>query len=94
MHNPPIVEGIKYFGMTMRKRSILQLNTWFKYDDPLFLELSIVQTFSIQMLKGPPKLNFMVALWQAVCNKIRCHSDVDVRLPHIDVRLSDINVEG
>ena len=45
MHVPPIVEGIKYVGMTMRKRSILQFNTWFKYDDPLFLELSNVQTF-------------------------------------------------
>ena len=69
MHDPPIVEGIKYFGMTMRKRSILQLNTWFKYDDPLFLELSNVQTFSIQMLKGPPKLNFMVAFGKPFVTK-------------------------
>ena len=45
MHGPPIVGGIQYVGMTMRKRSVLQFNTWFKYDDPLFLELSNVQAF-------------------------------------------------
>ena len=33
-------------------------------------------------------------LWQAVCNKIRRHSDVDVRLPHVDVRLSDVDVKA
>ena len=33
-------------------------------------------------------------LWQAVCNKIRRHSDVDVRLPHVDIRLSDVDVKA
>jgi len=33
-------------------------------------------------------------VWQAVCNKIRRHSDVDVRLPHVDVRLSDVDVKA
>ena len=31
---------------------------------------------------------------RAVCNKIRRHSDVDVRLPHVDVRLSDVDVKA
>ena len=35
-----------------------------------------------------------VCLWQAVCNKIRRHPDIDVRLPHVDVRLSDVAVKA
>ena len=40
-----------------------------------------------------------LSVWQAVCNKIRRHSDVDVRLSdvdvkaHVDVRLSNVDVK-
>ena len=39
-------------------------------------------------------MRYTDTIWQAVCNKIRCHSDVDIRLSHVDVRLSDVDIKA